>query len=570
MPGPFDDYDFDDDEEERPATATASSQLAEDFDFDEPEEPPAPTADGAEPEEPAWYESLLDKGASFMAGLSGGGMAADRYAQRVRPDLAASSAQNQAENPGSKFLGGMTRDIGASMMAPATKGPQALVGGATAGLEEYERSGSPLKAAGAAGAGAAASYVGGALANKLVGAPARDAALKRTLTRGDPAAEAAVGRLLGDQPSRGHKAGMDYVLQRARELSPKDPSAAALERAGLSSAKQGANSLDDLLRAPDGPIPSDPTMAMSRLKVPPPPKTIVDRAPSMPRTPATVKTRAPRSLADDATRVELPPASPSFDPTRVDYAPNAIPEMPTSSYRASAPKAVAAPNPERDWTKYQGMLNKAAHDPVAAGWQKGGNDLAGRVSQLRQGLESQAPAAAPLLRQHAADTMIGGMSTGSPQGMLQKMLTAGARRPDSMTRAGFSAARAGAMHLADRAAYSPAVSAGLRGGTGASAQAAGAVGGALTPQTKPMYETGGETTITLKPKADETAVADALRTVLSSGDTGLSEKDEDQLTQDVASGNLDKAYASHWRLTMKSPAYAKRIENQLRSQNGDE
>jgi hypothetical protein len=246
--------------------------------------------------------------------------------------------------------------------------------------------------------------------------------------------------------------------------------------------------------------------------------------------------------------------------------------MPTASYRASAPKKppIGAPSLARDWARYQGLLDKASHDPVAAGWQKGGHDLAGKVNQLRQGIESQAPGAGQLLRQHAADTMIGGMSTGSPQGMLQKMLTAGARRPDSITRAGFSAARAGAMHLADKAAYSPAVSAGLRGGTGAAAQAAGFVGGALTPESKAMYEPGGETTIQLKPRADETAVADALRTVLSSGDTGLSEKDEDQLTQDVASGNLDKAYASHWRLTMKSPAYAKRIENQLRSQNGDE
>jgi hypothetical protein len=488
MPGPFDDYDFDDDEEERPATATASSQLAEDFDFDEPEEPPAPTADGAEPEEPAWYESLLDKGGAVLEGLSKGGTLSlhaqpDATVQQPGRGILEHRARMKdaaGRNPGSQLLGDIGGDIGASMLAPATKGAQALVGGVTAGMSEYGRSGDPLKSLGAAGAGTAASYLGGALTNKLVGAPARDAALKRTLTRGgQPEAEAAIDQILGGRNTLGTQGqGMLRAQARARELVP------------------------DGYPSPD------------RLK----------------------------AAAGEAQFGRFGPGS----------------ELGTA--REAAPQNFRA---------YDEAIETASADPRSAGW-LASSPVMGNLKQAEQGILKRSPQAEGPLREYAADTLISGMSSGSPQGMLQKMLTAGARRPDSMTRAGFSAARAGAMHLADRAAYSPAVGGALRGGTGAAAQAAGFVGGALTPQTKPMYEPGGETTIAMKPKADETAVADALRTVLSSGDTGLSEKDEAQLTQDVASGNLDKAYASHWRLTMKSPAYAKRIENQLRSQNGAE
>ena len=62
----------------------------------------------------------------------------------------------------------------------------------------------------------------------------------------------------------------------------------------------------------------------------------------------------------------------------------------------------------------------------------------------------------------------------------------------------------------------------------------------------------------------------ALSAALHGGDTGLSQEDEATLTKAVVAGDQDAINAADFRLRQRYPAYARRIERELRALNEEE
>lgn len=506
MPGPYDDFGFDDEEDEG-APSTIAPGLADDFDFEDmtqqarPEaaevsardaqpkaEPPAPAPDAPPAEEPAWYESLLSKGAAFAEGLTKSGQlglhAPPETANTAPiadwiPDWAVPSDQmpgmgiqeqrklmrdNAARNPVPRMAGELTGDVAAGMLAPGTAGGQAAAGALMSGASEMGRSGDLRKAAGASALGGTVSGVLGAFGHALTGRPAQDKAIKRLITRGgQPEAEAALDRALGGNSWEGTAgSGLDYALQRSRELVPRGSmSGESLKRAAGEAVGQGH--------------------------------------------------MAPEILAA----------------------------------RQATP---------RNFDAYGNAVRNLATDPRGAGFRATDQDqVLQALEQARGNILARSPQAADPLRRLTADAAISDMSTGAPKGLLDAM--AGGWGPKGI------AAR-GLMYGAQKAALSPWAGAFHQGLAGAGGGAAGFVGGKLTGPSKASAQD--------KAYAGAPTLAWTLQSVLSGGDTGLSPEDEQRLTEAVVAGDEQKVFSTDFQLRMRNPAYARRIEEELRSLNGEE
>lgn len=157
------------------------------------------------------------------------------------------------------------------------------------------------------------------------------------------------------------------------------------------------------------------------------------------------------------------------------------------------------------------------------------------------------------LRQHAADTALSRLGTPAT-----KSLAFG--KNDLSWESVL--AKVGSKAL-DKAAFNfPQSMGGTVGGMSAAVDGAG---GALAGMSGPS-KAGAQD----KAYAGEPTLAWTLQSVLASGQTGLDPQDEQRLTEAVVEGDMRKIAAVDYQLKQRSPAYAKRIEDELRRLNEDE
>jgi hypothetical protein len=191
-------------------------------------------------------------------------------------------------------------------------------------------------------------------------------------------------------------------------------------------------------------------------------------------------------------------------------------------------------------------LGGAAAQKMAGPATLGGVPTTGtRAEQLLEVLAKSAKGAAPSAGIGAG---VGALTSGSESGYNPISMAKGAAKGAAL---GYAAGKAGGLapKLAPYAA--PILS--------AAGQAAAPVGGMLAGRTS-KASAQADVAYGTAP-----TMAWAVESVLTSGDSGLEPKDEQQLTEAVMSGDEDRMIAANYSLSQRSPAYAARLRRELES-----
>jgi hypothetical protein len=190
-----------------------------------------------------------------------------------------------------------------------------------------------------------------------------------------------------------------------------------------------------------------------------------------------------------------------------------------------------------------------------------GGALAGLGGALGARAESTVPLTHATRAEQALKTLSEAAAKGGGQmgaGAAAGALLSGSKDPVDIAKSAAMGALGGkALGMAGAAApkLAPMVAPALRALGTAAAPVAGAAAGRVSKaqaQADVAYGTAP-------------TMAWAVESVLTSGDSGLEPKDEQQLTEAVMSGDEDRVIAANFSLSQRSPAYAARLRRELES-----
>lgn len=529
-------------------------------------------------EEPAWYESLLESGASFYQGLTQNTLdeTAAGYAWALDKLGVTNSGRTFAENQkrAHDILGRATSDypvghgagqavagMAAGAVAPGAGAlgvaAQGLTQGALSAGAEYADSRDPVRTAKAGGIGLATGMAGAWLGNRAAAKLGVVDPMRNDLVRGGMTPAQMRGAPSPDITARGGRA-LDFV----EELAPVDPLKGKVVRGAMSEA--------DMTGAPASNITARgaaPRRAVQELESVDPLEASIVRGPVSPEegaalgyqqpAPQAAPPRAPatrqpfdargqlslnrptedvvpgRRLWSEADALDVPPPEPAasrwgpVEPRRAPADPDLSPlELPPSSPQMEATLSARRPT-------------SRAVEPLDL-------DSPPRwdVASSAQVAAAKPPIGASLDRVLGAAQHVPGLGIPARAGRAGLRLLG----PDV-------AAREAGVYLNDRARQV------ARGGFEAAWElgAPGVTGSKVNAQdAEPVAY------------ADQATMNYALSETLSSGRTGLSPEDEQTLTSAVVRGDDDAIRAADFRMRQKYPAYARKVERALRGLNEED